>query len=63
MKHFLLLIFLSVGGYFVWYYLNNRERVWAAIMLKRHLFAVLFLIAIAIFFLVIQTTIHSTKLI
>jgi len=63
MKHFILLLGVALGGYFLWYYLNNRERVWATIMLKRHLFAVLFLIAVAVFFLVVQTTVHSTKLI
>jgi len=63
MKHLILLLLLGIGGYFAWYYLNNREKVWATILLRRHLFAVLFLIAVVLFFLAVQVTIHSTKII
>jgi hypothetical protein len=62
MKHLAVLLVLALGGYFAWYYLNNRERVWAISMLKRHLLAVLFLVGVALFFLMVQTTFHSTKL-
>lgn len=62
MKHFVLLLLLVVGGYFVWYYMNNREKVWAAIILKRHLLSVLALVGIILFFLGVQVTLHSTKI-
>lgn len=62
MKHLILLLLLVVGGYFLWYYMNNREKVWATILLKRHTLAVLALVGIILFFLVVQTTMHSTKI-
>jgi len=62
MTHLLLFLAAVLGGYFAHYYLRNRERVWATILLKRHLLAVLLIVAIALFFLVFQATTHSTKL-
>jgi hypothetical protein len=62
MKHLVLLLLLAVGGYFLWYYLNNREKIWATILLKRHTLAVLGLVGLALFLLVIQVTVNSTKI-
>lgn len=63
MRHLVLALLLVVGGYFLWYYMNNREKVWATIFLKRHFLAVAALVGIILFFVVVQITVHSTKII
>lgn len=62
MRQFVFLLLLTCGAYLGWYYLNNREKVWAKILARRHLLALAALVGIFLFFLVIQVTIHSTKL-
>lgn len=61
MRHLALLLLLALGVYFGWYYLNNREKVLATIFMKRHTFAVIAIVMIAVFFLIIQFTHHSTR--
>ena len=51
MRHMLLLLGLLLGGYFVWYYLNNRDKVMATILMKRHTVAVVAIVFFALFFL------------
>lgn len=61
MKHLLLLLLLALGGYFGWYYLNNRDKVMATIFMRRHLFAVLVIIAIGLLALMLQVEHQSTR--
>jgi hypothetical protein len=61
-KHLVLLLLLAIGGYFLWCYLNNREKVWALILLKRHVLAVLALVGMVLLAVVFQTNVHSTKI-
>jgi hypothetical protein len=42
--------------------LNNREKVWAAILLKRHFLAVAAIVCIILGALVFQTNLTSTKI-
>lgn len=63
MRHFVTLLILCLGGYFVWYYLNNREKVWTQIILKRHTFAVAVIVLALISFLLYQAANQSTRLI
>lgn len=62
MKHLVLLLLLALGGYFLWYYLNHREKVWATILLKRHVLSVVAIVAIFSGALFFQANIHSTKI-
>jgi hypothetical protein len=63
MKHLVILLLLVVGGYFLWHYLNNREKVLATILLKRHTLAVLTLVGFVLLAVVLQTNLTSTKII
>ena len=62
MKQFVFLLLLACGAYLGWYYLNNREKVWTKILARRHALALAALAGIFLFFLVIQVTFHSTKI-
>ena len=62
MKHLILLLLVVLGAYFLWYYLNNREKVFATILLKRHTLTVLALVCIALLGVVFQTNLTSTKI-
>jgi len=61
MKHIALLLLLGIGGYFVWQYMGNANRVTTQIFLRKHLPKVLFIVASVIAIFSLQAMLGSTK--
>jgi len=63
MKHFLILLFITLVSYFAWQYTPSRPKFFIKEFLGRHLMIVAILVIALMAGLFLQTMNHATKII
>lgn len=61
MRHIVILLFVGIGGYFVWQFVGNAARVTATLFMRQHLTKVFAIVVLVLIFFLAQTFLGSTK--